>query len=247
MSLAKNILPTWLLLVCWAGVSAPAAAEEGLLYSLPVYPAAKAAPFQGGLSANNVPLEATLLETDDDVDTVLDFYRQALEKQGRKLVQHKYNPQSGYVGTFDEKTSTMRMATVFAAPNGGAMIVLSSMDPRPLIRPGKIAADLPSLPEATEIVTTGQNASATKQQTVSYQLPDISPAQARKRLRQVGLSLGWQIDVKNQTFGAKALVLQQGNRTCIINVLAGQPEGKGPRHTAVSMIVLQRSQNHAQK
>jgi hypothetical protein len=218
-------------------LSSPALAGNDIL-GLPAYPAAKSFPFKGKLHANNVPMDTSLITTDDKIDTVLAFYKQALTARGKKIVEHMFNPNHGYVGFFDVNAGTMRMATVFTTPRGGSMIVLSSMDPRPLAKPAQIPEDLPSLTGASGTATTKVKEGNTQHRTIRYDLEGVAPDQAKKQLVTKALEEGWRVDQGEKSFGQGAVVLKRDSETCVLQIDQVKDKQNKKISTSVTMIIL---------
>ncbi|MBW1807938.1 MAG: hypothetical protein JRJ87_07050 [Deltaproteobacteria bacterium] len=218
-------------------LSSPALAESDIL-GLPAYPTVKSLPFRGKLQANSVPMETSLIETDDKIDTVIAFYKKALTARGKKIVEHMFNPNHGYVGFFDMNTRTMRMATVFTTPQGGSMIILSSMDPRPLARPAQIPENVPSLAGASGTTTTEVNEGNTQQRTIRYDLKGVAPEQAQKQLIAKAEEEGWHVDQEEMTFGKKSVVLKRENETCILRIDPVTDKQNKKVYSSVTMIII---------
>ena len=230
----KTVLVIALTLV----ISLPVAAGEGDVLLTP-YPAASSMPFDGSMRTNDVPMDAVVMMTSDPIKQVMEYYRAALAQRGIQPVEHMFSPQSGYVGFFDEMSGTMRMATVTTRPGGGTMLVLSSMDPRPLAtRSAKIPADLPSLPGAENIVTTQAPIGSGQQRTVSFTLSGVNPKQARARLTESAVSLGWRVAPTEKPYGKQDLMLKRAKEMCVIRV---QPlEGAQITSSSITLITIDR-------
>jgi len=225
----------------------PAGAQEVQGTGLPAYPTASSVPFEGFMQANDVPLDAMVVMTSDPVKRVMEYYRAALIQRGIEPVEHMFSPNSGYVGFFDETSGTMRMATATTRPGGGTMLVLSSMDPRPLVtRSAKVPDDIPSLPGAENMVTTSAPLGPGKQRTVSFTLSKVAPDEARSGLIQASASLGWRVAPAEKPFGNKDLILKRGSEMCVIR-LSNMPAEENPDPVlSVTMIVIDRGSPHSQ-
>ncbi len=223
-------------------VALPAAAQEGNAAGLPPYPTASSVPFDGSMHTNDVPLDAVVVMTSDPIKQVMEYYRAALVQRGIEPMEHMFSPQSGYVGFFDESSGTMRLATVTARPGGGSMLILSSMDPRPLMtRPAEIPADLPSLPGADNVVTTQAPLGPGKQRTVSFTLSETAPAEARSRLIQAAATRGWSVAPTEKPFGDQDLILKRGKEMCVIRISTMSAEGDPHPTLSVTMVVIDRA------
>lgn len=228
-------------------IALPAKAQEGQDTGLPPYPTASSVPFEGSMQTNNVPLDAVVVMTSDPVKRVMEYYRAALVQRGIEPVEHMFSPHSGYVGFFDETSGTMRMATATTRPGGGTMLVLSSMDPRPLVtRSAKIPDDVPSLPGAENIVTTLAPLGQGKQRTVSFTLSKADPNKARSRLIQSSASLGWRVAPAEEPFGKQDLILKRGSEMCVIRLSTMPTEGSPEPVLSVTMVVIDRGSPHSQ-
>jgi hypothetical protein len=222
-------------------IALPAAAQEGSAAGLPPYPTAASVPFDGSMRTNDVPLDAVVVMTSDPIKQVMEYYRTALAQRGIEPMEHMFSPQSGYVGFFDETSGTMRMATVTTRPGGGSMLILSSMDPRPLVtRPVGIPADLPSLPGAENVVTTLAPLGPGKQRTVSFTLSEVAPGEARSRLIQASAGLGWHVAPSEKPFGNQDLILNRGREMCVIRLSTMPAEGSQEPTLSVTMVVIDR-------
>jgi len=226
---------------CLAGVLAFAAADaraDNEIYGLPLYPSISSAPFKGELSTNDIPLNAVVLSTKDDLDVVISYYEKAIEERGHTVAKHMFSPALGYVGYFDKDSRTMRMATMFRTPKGRTMIVLSTMDPRPLLLDTPVPADLPSLSGATGVVKTEGKEAGRTQRTVSYRLPGVQPGQARTRLLEAAGKLGWEHDDQDLSYGRQTAVLKRGGEICVLKIHPDKKRMNGNVSTSVSMVVF---------
>jgi len=233
---SKSLLFTVALGVCLGPCRVVAG---GNVQGLPVYPAATSSPFQGTLSANNTPMDATVLNTKDNIETVLAFYGKTIRDRGLKPVQHAFSDSVAYVGYYDEKADTMRMVTVVANPLGGSMIVLSAMNPLPALLPIEIPEDLPSLPGATDVVKTGGQEASARQLTITYKLPGATPEKARPALVKAAVKLGWKVNPDDDSYGTQSVVMKRGSEVCVLQVQPIEdPEGEKDS-TFVSMVVFE--------
>jgi hypothetical protein len=222
-------------MLCLAAL--PAVAGE--IYGMPIYPNTESAPYKGSLSANGVPLEAAVFFTDDPIDKIVAYYRKAIEEQGHQVTEHMFSPGSGYIGYLDMKSGgTMRMATLSRTPQGRTMIVLSNMDPKPLIFPQTVPDDLPALPGATHVVTTGDKAGKGHRRTVSYRVSGMNAKQARANLILQAGEKGWKIDRKEPSFGSDTLVLNRENQVCMVKIESGDTPLNNDLGVSVSMVVF---------
>jgi len=214
----KRILPFLGLLCLWS-LGARAQAGDKHLLGLPAYPEARDSRFRGTLTTNQVPLDAAVLTTQDDMDTVMSFYRKTLRASKVEWVENYLGPETGYIGFYDPNSGTMRLVTAVAMPSGGTMLVYSSMDPRPLLQnQATVPDDLPSLPEASDVVVTETAESGERQRSVGYRISGLSRAVIEKRLIEEAAKLGWR-PVKEELEGAENMLLfiKERNR-CIISI-----------------------------
>jgi hypothetical protein len=233
---SNSLLFTVALGVC-LGQGRAIAGED--VQGLPVYPAATSSPFQGDLSANDTPMNATVLNTKDNIETVLAFYGKAIRDRGLKPVQHAFSASVAYVGYYDDKANTMRMATVVADPSGGSMIVLSSMNPLPALLPVTVPEDLPFLPGATNVVKTGGQEASAKQRTITYRLPGATPDKARPALVKAAVKQGWKVDPDDNSYGVQSIVMKRGSEICVVQVQPSDNPEEEEVSTFVSMVVFE--------
>lgn len=220
-------------------IAATASAED--VFGLPAYPSMHVVPFEGSMRTNDVPLDAAVVMTGDPIKRVMEYYRLALEQRGLKTVQHMFSPESGYVGFFDLDSGTMRMATVVSRPDGGTMIVLSSMDPTPLLeKPAAIPPDLPSVPGAVDVVTSDMEEGSSRQRTVRFTLPGTSPADARAMLLQAAKKQNWTAVGAAKPFDQKDLILKRKDDMCIVKIHPLPAEEGGKPSVSVTMIAIDR-------
>jgi hypothetical protein len=209
--------------------------------SLPAYPNTGEISFKGSMNTNDVPMDALVVMTGDPIKQVLEYYRQALQSRGQPIVQHMFSPQSGYVGFYDVDSGTMRMATVVSRPDGGSMIVLSSMDPMPLVeKPTVIPPDLPVVPGAIDIVTSDVEEGSARHRTVSFTLPSTTPSSARNLLLHAAKKQNWKPAPAQKPFNEQDLVFIRKAEMCIVKIHA-LPAGKaGGSSTSITFIVVDR-------
>jgi hypothetical protein len=234
------VFKSWMLVLLAMLLSGgPAGADDNFM-GLPAYPQAAPIPMQGSLSTNDVPLDAVILNTPDNIQTVMDYYKQTLTANQIPVLEHKFGAGSGYVGYFDPVSGTMRLATVVTRPGGGTMIVLSSMDPRPLVEnSAEIPADLPSLPGAVEIATTESRQGSVRNRTVHFTVPGVNPRTARSRLLEMSRGTGWSAGPSDGLFGDKTLVLRRGNETCYVRIRPSVSPKRKPSGTSVTILAVE--------
>jgi hypothetical protein len=230
-------------IACLILLGATAAAQDAPDHSanLPAYPNVNALSFEGSMRTNDVPMDAVVVMTGDPIKEVLEYYRLALENRGQPVVRHMFSPQSGYVGFYDVDSGTMRMATVVSRPDGGSMIVLSSMDPMPLLeKPAVIPPDLPVVPGAVDIVTSDVEEDSSRQRTVSFILPGTTPSGARNLLLYAAKKQNWTVAPARKPYGRNDLILKRKGEMCIVKMHA-LPAGKDEQpSTAVTFVVVER-------
>ena len=217
------------------GLVETASAQDFL--GLPGYPQSQRILVDGQLSTNNVPLEANTFNTTDDLRTVMAYYQKALKKRGLKVVAHNFGLSKGYVGYFDANSGTMRLATVMSDPvNHGCMIVLSSMDPRPLLDTNlSLPEGLPSVPGAHNLVFNTSTEQRTTSQVATYRAHGTMAAVRTALLRSASeIGLQPSKDAQHVTGG---ISLQKGRSTCIIRLTE---DSSNPQQAAVlvNMIVM---------
>jgi hypothetical protein len=204
-----------------------------------LYPNAKGIHLGGSLKANNVPLDARLFTTGDDIAAVMAFYRQEIGKRGLKTVEHRFGQGAGYVAFYDKDSGTMRVATVYPAGEKTTLIVLSSMDPRPMLgQRMQIPADVPSIPEAINVTVMETSEGSSRSRSISFEIPSGTPGEARQKLKASGEALGWKPAKEQEPFGKDALVLQRGPETCVIRIGQQLPGVQLPRGSSVIMMVF---------
>lgn len=233
----------WFYIACLILPGATAAAQDApdQSASLPAYPNTNAVSFEGSMHTNDVPMDAVVVMTGDPIKQVLEYYRLALENRGQPVVRHMFSPQSGYVGYYDVDSGTMRMATVVSRPDGGSMIVLSSMDPMPLLeKPAVIPPDLPVVPGAVDIVTSDVEEGSSRQRTVSFILPSTTPSSARNLLMHAVKKTDWTVASPEKPFGKEDLILKRKGEMCIVKMHALPAEKAATPSTAVTFIVVDR-------
>ncbi len=224
-----------------AQVNPPDAVEDAYpdTLGMAVYPQSRFVPIDGELSTGGVPLEAQVFMTDKSVDEVLGFYRQDLEKRKLVIAEHRFGPHSGYVGYYHTKSRTMRLATVQTRPGGGSMIVLSAMNPLPLVgKPMEIPEELPDLPSAINVVTTEQEQAGATHKTVFFEAWG-TPEAVLAKLEQRAHDKGWKPAPKPQRLTDEGLTLTRDNKTCIIRTTPASKSTKENPSTAVTMLMIE--------
>lgn len=234
------VYKSWLLVISVMLLSAGPTGADDDFVGLPAYPKAAPVPMGGSLSANNVPLDAVIFNSPDNIQTVMDYYKQSLTANQVPVVEHKFGAGSGYVGYFDPVSGTMRLATIVTRPGGGTMIVLSSMDPRPLVeRPAKVPSDLPSLPGAVEIATTESRQGSARNRTVHFTVPGVNPGTARSRLLETSSDIGWKVGPSDGMFGEQTLVLRRGKETCYVRIQPALSSHKTRNGTSITILAIE--------
>ncbi len=223
-------------------VNLPGADEDahpGTL-GLPVFPGSRHIPMDGSLSTGGVPQEALVFFTDMSVDEVLRFYGQDLESRKLRVTRHRFGPHSGYVGFYHPLTQTMRMATVQAKAGGGCMIVLSSMNPAPLLGNNgmTIPEGLPDLPGAASVVTTTSEQAGATHRTVYFEARG-TPAEVITMLEQRGDAMGWKPAHGQKRTPHDGLTLQRGRETCMIRALPASNSTDADPSSSVTMVVIE--------
>lgn len=214
---------------------------------LPPYPNARRVRLDGDLKMGQVPIDAMVFFTDDDVDTVIDYYRSNLEGRKLRVTEHHFSPYSAYVGFYHSPTQTMRLATVQGKAGGGCMIVLSAMNPVPLMgRAMQIPEDLPALPSAVDVVTSSTEQGSKVHRTVYFEAwgrPDEVLAELAER----GAEKGWQPAPKKRRLTDQGLTLVQGGKTCIIRALPAESSEANNPSSAVTMVVIEEKRKQGRK
>ncbi len=225
-------------------VNPPGADEEAHpeTLGLPVLPGSRHVPMDGKLSTGDVPQQTLVFFTRMGVDEVLRFYRKKLESRKLRVVQHKFGPQSGYVGFYHLKTQTMRLATVQAKAGGGSMIVLSAMNPVPLL--GKsmtIPEDLPDLPGAASVVTTTSEQAGASHRTVYFEALG-APAEVLAKLALRGDAMGWKQATREKRISRdtqNGLTLQRSGEICIVRATPATNSTDANPSSSVTMVVIE--------
>ena len=208
---------------------------------LPVYPGAKRVHVPEQLSANRVPIGARIFSTRDDIDSVLAFYRNHMNATGRKLAEKRFNPGFGYVGYYDEASGNMITVTAIEAARGMTLIVLSAMNPLPLLgRPG-LPEFIPVPPEADGLTITGGAGPDDYPIAVSYDLPGLRPDGCRSKLMELAGRHGWK---QTETIGSRAGTLLQFERGTLSATVQLQAGGSAEKPACkVSLVVVSRDEN----
>lgn len=214
---------------------------------LAVLPGARHVPMDGQLSTGGVPLDALVFFTEQTVGDVMEFYSKDIKARGLRLAEHRFSPSSGYVGFYHSQTQTMRLATVQAKPGGGSMIILSAMNPAPLVgKQMQVPEDLPSLPNAVNVVTTSAEQGGTSNQTVYFEALG-APEQVLKRIEQSGHSKGWNPARTDQKASQDGLTLKRDGRTCIIRATLASNSTDANPSSAITMVVIEDAGRQARK
>lgn len=232
-----------------ARVNPADAVEDAYPHSLgmAIYPQSRSVPIDGELSTGGVPLDAQVFMTSDSVEQVLSYYRQDLKKRKLIIAEHHFGPHSGYVGYYHTKSRTMRLATVQTRPGGGSMIVLSAMNPLPLVgKPMEIPEGLPDLPSAINVVTTEQEQAGATHQTVFFEAWG-TPGAVLAKLERRARDKGWQPAPKPQRLTDEGLTLTRENKTCIIRTSPSSKSTENNPSTAVTMLVIEEDAKRTNK
>jgi hypothetical protein len=208
---------------------------------LPAYPGSIPASMIANMLTNDVPLDAEIYMSSDDIQSILEYYREFLSRHDIEIVEHMFNSQSGYIGFHNSQLNKMQLVTLFTVPPKMTMFIISSMDPRSLIsNQVQIPKDLPSVPGAVDIVTTESNESNSSGRTISYFLPSKSIVETKKQLHQSARELGWS-DASLPEHSNNFLVLKRKRAQCIINLLPRSDATIGKEGTAVIMSIVESS------
>ena len=230
-------------------VNQPGAREDAYPGSLglPLMPGARHVPMDGKLSTGEVPLDAQIFFTELDVAAVMDFYRADLTERGLRVSEHKFSPFSGYVGFYHTATQTMRLATIQARPAGGSMIVLSAMNPAPLLgRRMQIPEDLPNLPGAINVATTQSEQAGASNRTVYFEAWG-RPEEVTALLAASAGDKGWRQAPEDKRASKEGLTLQRDSETCIIRVSAAHHSTAETPSSAITMVVIGETSNPGRK
>jgi len=223
-------------------VNPPGAEEDAYprTMGMAVFPDSRFVPIDGELSTGGIPLEAQVFMTDRSVDEVLSFYRKDLEARKLTVAEHRFGPHSGYVGYYHTKSRTMRLATVQTRPGGdGSMIVLSAMNPLPLLgKSMEIPEELPDLPSAINVVTTEQQQAGATHRTVYFEAWG-TPADVLAKLDERARDKGWRPASKGQRLTDDGLTMTHENKTCIIRATAAAKSTQANPSSAVTMVVIE--------
>lgn len=223
-------------LLAAASVSAAPVGAAETEAAMPAYPRATSTQYEGEMKADGVPLSAVVYTSRDDIKTVLGFYRDYLKAHGRKIVEHMYGPEHGYVGFLDIQTGEMRMAIVYSDPTVGSVIILSAMNPVLLVLPTDKPDDLPMPPEAVNVTST-EGGESHLQRTLHYEMPGVSPKEARGKLIKDAATKGWKVDRKDPLTNGNNIVFKRGAESCVTQI---HPADTGGEQTplSVSMVVF---------
>ncbi len=206
---------------------------------LPVFPGSRNVPMDGQLSTGGVAQQVLLFFAKASVDEVMDFYRTELKKRKLRITEHRFSPYSGYVGFYHTNTRTMRMATIQAQADGSCMIILSSMNPLPLVGKNmEIPKDLPSLPSAVNVVTTSSEQGGNKNRTVYFEAWG-TPEQVLKELDERATKKGWKKASKERRISDQGLTLQKDKQLCIIRASASSNSSEESPSSSVTMVVVE--------
>ncbi|WP_225413445.1 hypothetical protein [Stigmatella hybrida] len=137
--------------------SGPSAEEKAIVQratqGLPPYKDAVPQPLAADFLDANSPFAVAWFITRDTPWAVLDFYQDALLKEGLPPVQHRYNANAGYVGYVMPRTQKVHMVSVLAQ-GGETMVFVSAGQVESFIEnQGQLPPGLPLPPGAREPVT----------------------------------------------------------------------------------------------
>jgi len=233
-------LGLWLLAgLAWAGTAPKKiqAASQEEAFTLPPYP--RSSPVQMGarLQANDVPLEAAVFSTPDPLATVFAFYRKQIRARKKQLVEHWFDPRSGYIGFFEPTSSTMRLVNAMAL-EGSTLLVFSAMNPEPLLTAApKIPAGLPTVPGARDVVTTQAIEKRGQDRTITFRVPGSPPAQVLKQLLESAAQLGWKPGDGEFPATSALRVLRRGDEVCVLRTEEAPGAASEAPSTAVAMVI----------
>ena len=206
--------------------------------NLPVYPGARVVPMDGHLSTGGVAQQVMVFFSTATIDQIMEFYKTELKKRKLRITEHRFSPYSGYVGFYHTKSRTMRMATIQAQGDGTCMIVLSSMNPLPLLGKNmEIPKDLPDLPSAINVVTTSAQQSGNKSRTVYFEAWG-TPEQVLEELNNRALKKGWKKASKQRRISDQGLTLQRGEELCIIRATPASNSSESSPSSSITMVVV---------
>ncbi len=225
-----------LALISSGGVAGSALAQQAV--ALPVYPKAVSRPFAGRLEANQIPIDAVVLETSDSLEQVLDFYRRDLSPKVKHVVEHHFDPALAYIGFYDEQAESMRLATLIRMPQGVTWVILSGMDPRMLARPMDVPPGLPAVEGAGGVVITSSNERGGRSSTVSFTVEGKPPERVRAELEESARSLGWQREKGRATGEQEILAFEREGKHCVVQFLIMDTSPDRPV-TRVSLVVFE--------
>jgi hypothetical protein len=212
----------------------PAQPGEEPVLGIPAYPHSSGTQFAGSMETNQVPLDAAVLTTEDDIQDVMAYYRTEFERLNVNTVEHWFGPDAGYIGFLDKKTQTMRLVNINALPSGGSMLVYSSMDPRPLLETSaEVPKDLPSHSAAKDVVTTKSVEGRERQRTVGYSVSDMTADDLGKFITKEADRLGWKKAPGDLQISNTTLVFLRGRDRCIIQV---EPMDEGLGATVLMVV-----------
>lgn len=205
---------------------------------LPPYPGAKSVYLDGNLSTGGVPLDAEVFQTKHSIDRVLEYYRQFLGDKDVHKTEHRFGPLAGYIGFFDIHTGKMRLANVMGTGQG-TMIILSAMDPAPLVmNQMNVPEDLPTLPGAHQVVHTKSEQNGAKSRTVSFRVLG-KPEEVQGALHNAAQDKGFRRAPKQYEIESSALTLKRGRETCIIRTMQALGNQTDRPLTGVTMVVFE--------
>lgn len=215
--------------------AAPAAGGQKDVLGMPAYPSTESVKYEGRMRTNDVPLDAVVSTTSDDFDSVMDWFKKQVRARGELGVWHQHSPASGYVGYFDPDAGTMRLVTVLTLPNGRTMLVYSNMNPRPLVETplDHIPEGLPAPEGATRVVSTESRQGQGRHRTISFTLPDTTPAQARLSLGKAAVERGWAVADPDAEHTPAQLLFRRRRSRCMVQIR------KKREGTRINMVVIE--------
>jgi len=223
--------------------TAAGAGEQTAFLELPAYPATESVKYQGRMKTNDVPLDAVVATTGDDIEKVMQFYSDYILAHAPNGVQRRTGPGAGYIGYFDPATRSMRLVTVLTLPNGKTMLVYSNMNPRPLLdNPGRIPDDLPAPEGATGVIATEEREGRGRHRSVSFSL-DQAPGTAREAVIAAGRDRGW-APAPEERLHPEQTMLVRGGARCMVKVSAETPDPDGEpdadrKASRITMLIIE--------
>lgn len=223
--------------------TAAGAGEQPAFLGLPAYPATESVKYEGHMTTNDVPLDAVVATTGDDIEKVMQFYSDYILAHAPNGVQRRTGPGAGYIGYFDPATRSMRLVTVLSLPNGKTMLVYSNMNPKPLLeQPGRIPDDLPAPEGATGVIATEEREGRGRHRSVSFSLAQV-PDAAREAVIAAGRERGW-TPAPAQRLHPEQTMLVRGGARCMVKVSAetadaAEEPGADRTSSRITMLIIE--------